>query len=351
MGRRLEGQVYVRMCPYLCGMLVAHLYHTKLRNGEKAVAAPSRPHAVERMLSTEAGAVSDTVALLPHRTEAGDDVVMPEPASADPQLSAGSTVVAWTGAAAARTDMGELMPVAGFVTGYKESVDVVQLQRTATAAAVLTVVPAAASCNDDGTAAASSSMVPAVDVEMAVPLARDVNEVADTEYAAAHSGEATPAPRPCWVQLLWFAGIAVSLALMMLDVGFGGGYNWADVDPTWYLLYLVFHRSMFGAGVAFLIFCALAVRRRDGTAIYAVVCAYRWLSSCRPLFVVAQLSYSMYLVHLILMYAHMMVQPLLQFSWWRFLEHCVENFAASALLALLLFVFVEKPLMNLRVGG
>jgi peptidoglycan/LPS O-acetylase OafA/YrhL len=152
-------------------------------------------------------------------------------------------------------------------------------------------------------------------------------------------------PRPFWVQLLWFGGLAVALAVMVLEV-----YWWqqGEMTPAVRLMHIALHRSLFGASTVFLISAALAVRRGDGLLIDATMRAYRWLMGTRFFFVFATLSYPMYLIHVPIMVGFVMWRNLKEITMGLYLSLWAEHIAMVFVLALLLHLFVEKPWMNMR---
>jgi len=114
------------------------------------------------------------------------------------------------------------------------------------------------------------------------------------------------------------------------------------------VVFLMLRGSLTGAGAAFLIFAALCIGGQDGVVLHGLMRGYRWLMSCRLAFIGANLAYGIYLVHIILIQVHQTIRPLEWMTFWRFLELFFENSVGSALVALVLFLLVEKPIMNMR---
>lgn len=153
--------------------------------------------------------------------------------------------------------------------------------------------------------------------------------------------------QPMWVQLAWLGAIVVALGLMIIEIYFGHAYV-GPFSPFWKLMYITFHRTLYGAATVVLISGVLIVRSGDGRIIHGLMRAYDWVMGLRFFYVFATMSYTMYLIHVILMVGHVMIRPTIELTFWRFIEFWLEHIAMSFVVALPLHLFVEKPWMNMR---
>lgn len=142
--------------------------------------------------------------------------------------------------------------------------------------------------------------------------------------------------------LLAFAVAVAVLVTPVLDPRY-------DAWPWLGWLYEIFARNLFGAAVAFLILTCL-----EGSALSRVL---NGVFANRVWYPLAQLSYSMYLVHVVPIailvqvgVSAMQKNPrYMAYTHWQALaEISLYSFLLTVLLALVIYLLIERPVMNLR---
>ena len=123
-----------------------------------------------------------------------------------------------------------------------------------------------------------------------------------------------------------------------------------DEYQTMHILYYIFNRNLFSIGIGIIIMAMLLQQ-------HVLANAMRNVFSLSFLYPFATLSYSLYLIHLVVM---ALVIPALinltvmmpeQYSW-SIGETLLYGFIISSILSMaiatLMYLFIEKPIMNLR---
>ena len=142
----------------------------------------------------------------------------------------------------------------------------------------------------------------------------------------------------------------VALGLIVFFLVFPAFSPAYDAYQTLHIWYYIFNHTLFAVGVGILIIAMLLQQSWLANA-------FRWFFSLSFWYPIASLSYSLYLIHLVVM---ILVIPAMvnltiampeQYSW-AMGEVLVYGFIISSLLsfaiAILMYLFIEKPVMNLR---
>ena len=149
---------------------------------------------------------------------------------------------------------------------------------------------------------------------------------------------------------LGVASTVIGLVLVIFFMAFASYLPAYDEYQTMHVLYYIFNRNLFSVGI--------------GIIIMAMLLQQHWLSNAlRKIFSVpflypfATLSYSLYLIHLVVMAA--VIPALINLTItmpaeypWSMIETLLYGFIISTVLSLaiaaLMYLFIEKPVMNLR---
>ena len=144
---------------------------------------------------------------------------------------------------------------------------------------------------------------------------------------------------------LTFFAIAIVLFLSFAPV-FHPDVHW----PQWFVqLYMVFNRTLFGLGLAWLTLIAL-YSLGTGNWIHKLLASRLW-------YPFAQLSYSMYLFHvaaivmvLFNVQVNMEAREMLfsELSFWQLLSLMLLVTPVTMVIAILTYLLIERPFMNLR---
>ena len=142
----------------------------------------------------------------------------------------------------------------------------------------------------------------------------------------------------------------VALGLIVFFMVFPAFSLAYDAYQTLHIWYYIFNHTLFAVGVGILIIAMLLQQSWLANA-------FRWFFSLPFWYPIASLSYSLYLIHLVVM---ILVIPAMvnltiampeQYSW-AMGEVLLVGFIISSLLsfaiAILMYLFIEKPVMNLR---
>jgi peptidoglycan/LPS O-acetylase OafA/YrhL len=119
---------------------------------------------------------------------------------------------------------------------------------------------------------------------------------------------------------------------------------------TFNIVYYIVNRNLFSLGIGFIIIAMLLQQ-------HAIANALRTFFSYTFWYPIASLSYSIYLIHLVVMVA--VIPALIDLTVtmpnqypWSMGEILAYGFVASSMLsfliAMLMYLFIEKPIMNLR---
>jgi peptidoglycan/LPS O-acetylase OafA/YrhL len=141
-------------------------------------------------------------------------------------------------------------------------------------------------------------------------------------------------------------GVSLIVFFMMFPV-FSHEY---DANQTLHVLYYIFNHTLFAAGVGVLIIAMLLQQHR-------IASAFRWFFSLPFWFPIASLSYSLYLIHLVVMV--IVIPAILHLTMtmpetypWSMGQILLYGFIVSGILSMaiaaLMYLFIEKPIMNLR---
>lgn len=123
-----------------------------------------------------------------------------------------------------------------------------------------------------------------------------------------------------------------------------------DQYPTLNILYYIFNRTLFSMGIGFIILAMLLQQ-------HVIANTMRKFFSLEFWYPIASLSYSLYLIHLVVMIVvipaiiNLTVTMPAQYPW-SMGEVLLYGFVISSILsfaiAILMYLFIEKPIMNLR---
>lgn len=146
--------------------------------------------------------------------------------------------------------------------------------------------------------------------------------------------------------VLTVIGVGLILFFMVFPV-FSQAY---DANQTLHILYYIFNHTLFAVGVGILIIAMLLQQ-------HPIAGVFRWFFSLPFWFPIASLSYSLYLIHLVVMV--IVIPAILHLTMtmpeaypWAMGQILLYGFIVSAILSLaiaaLMYLFIEKPIMNLR---
>lgn len=140
------------------------------------------------------------------------------------------------------------------------------------------------------------------------------------------------------------------LALIIFFMAFASYLPTYDEYQAMHVLYYIFNRNLFSVGIGIIIIAMLLQQ-------HALANAMRKVFSVSFLYPFATLSYSLYLIHLVVMaivipaLINLTVMMPEQYSW-SMAETLIYGFIVSSVLSMaiatLMYVFIEKPIMNLR---
>ena len=142
----------------------------------------------------------------------------------------------------------------------------------------------------------------------------------------------------------------LGLVLILFFMGFASYLPIYDEYQTGHVLYYIFNRNLFSVGVGILIMAMLLQQ-------HVITDVIRWFFSLSIWYPFATLSYSLYLIHLVVMVA--VIPALINLTLtmpaeypWTMAETLFYGFVISTVLSLaiatLMYLFIEKPVMNLR---
>ncbi|MFM9835992.1 MAG: acyltransferase family protein [Methylophilaceae bacterium] len=123
-----------------------------------------------------------------------------------------------------------------------------------------------------------------------------------------------------------------------------------DANQTLHILYYIFNHTLFAVGVGILIIALLLQQHR-------LAATFRWFFSLPFWYPIATLSYSLYLIHLVVMV--IVIPAILHLTMtmpeaypWSMGQILLYGFVISTILSMfiasLMYLFIEKPIMNLR---
>lgn len=146
--------------------------------------------------------------------------------------------------------------------------------------------------------------------------------------------------------LLTVVGLALVVFFMAFPV-FSTDY---DQHQTFNIAYYIVNRNLFSLGIGFIIIAMLLQQHFIANALRAFFSLPFW-------YPIASLSYSLYLIHLVVMIVvipaiiNLTVMMPIQYPW-SMGEILLYGFLVSSILsfvfAILMYLFIEKPIMNLR---
>jgi len=145
---------------------------------------------------------------------------------------------------------------------------------------------------------------------------------------------------------LTFFGVALMVFFMVFPA-FSPAY---DAYQTMHNLYYIFNHTLFAVGVGILIIAMLLQK-------HWLANGFKWFFSLPFWYPIASLSYSLYLIHLVVMI--LVIPALVKLTMtmpaqypWSMGEVLLYGFIVSSVLsfaiATLMYLFIEKPVMNLR---
>ncbi|MFW5440561.1 MAG: acyltransferase family protein [Methylophilaceae bacterium] len=142
----------------------------------------------------------------------------------------------------------------------------------------------------------------------------------------------------------------VGVFLVVFFMAFPAFSTSFDQYPTLNILYYIFNRTLFSLGIGFIIVAMLLQQ-------HVIANVMRKFFSLAFWYPIASLSYSLYLIHLVVMIVvipaivNLTVTMLEQYPW-SMGEILLIGFIVSSILsfaiATLMYLFIEKPIMNLR---
>ena len=141
-------------------------------------------------------------------------------------------------------------------------------------------------------------------------------------------------------------GVALIVFFMAFPV-FSHAY---DANQALHIFYYIFNHTLFAVGVGILILAMLLQQHRLAGGL-------RWFFSLPFWYPIASLSYSLYLIHLVVMI--MVIPAILHLTMtmpevypWSMGQILLYGFIISSVLSMaiaaLMYLFIEKPIMNLR---
>jgi peptidoglycan/LPS O-acetylase OafA/YrhL len=142
----------------------------------------------------------------------------------------------------------------------------------------------------------------------------------------------------------------IGLALVIFFMAFASYLPVYDEYQTIHILYYIFNRNLFSIGIGIIIMAMLLQQ-------HFITNAMRKVFSASFLYPFATLSYSLYLIHLVVMAA--VIPALINLTItmpaeypWSMSETLIYGFVISTVLSMaiatLMYLFIEKPVMNLR---
>jgi len=138
--------------------------------------------------------------------------------------------------------------------------------------------------------------------------------------------------------------------LALFFMGFPAFSMSFDAYPTLNILYYIFNRTLFSLGIGLMILAMLLQQ-------HVIANALRKFFSMAFWYPIASLSYSLYLIHLVVMIVVIPAMINLSITMpvaypWSMREVLLYGFIVSSVLsfaiAALMYLFIEKPIMNLR---
>ena len=146
--------------------------------------------------------------------------------------------------------------------------------------------------------------------------------------------------------LMTVLGVALIVFFMAFPV-FSHAY---DANQALHIFYYIFNHTLFAVGVGILILAMLLQQHRLAGGL-------RWFFSLPFWYPIASLSYSLYLIHLVVMI--MVIPAILHLTMtmpevypWSMGQILLYGFIISSVLSMaiaaLMYLFIEKPIMNLR---
>lgn len=142
----------------------------------------------------------------------------------------------------------------------------------------------------------------------------------------------------------------VGVSLIVFFMAFPAFSHAYDHNQTLHILYYIFNHTLFSVGVGILIIAMLLQQ-------HSIAGVFRWFFSLPFWFPIASLSYSLYLIHLVVMV--IVIPAILHLTMtmpevypWTMGQILLYGFIVSAILsmfiAVVMYLFIEKPIMNLR---
>ncbi|MGQ0442146.1 MAG: acyltransferase family protein [Methylophilaceae bacterium] len=148
-------------------------------------------------------------------------------------------------------------------------------------------------------------------------------------------------------------GLAMTLlgvSLVVFFMAFPAFSHEYDAYQTLHVLYYIFNHTLFALGVGILIIAMLLQQ-------HLIANVFRWFFSLSFWYPIASLSYSLYLIHLVVMVIvipailHLTISMPVAYPW-SMGQILLYGFIMSTLLSLaisaLMYLLIEKPIMNLR---
>ncbi len=142
----------------------------------------------------------------------------------------------------------------------------------------------------------------------------------------------------------------IGLILVIFFMAFASYLPVYDEYQTMHILYYIFNRNLFSVGIGIIIIAMLLQQ-------HGLANIMRKLLSAPFLYPFATLSYSLYLIHLVVMalvipaLINLTVMMPAQYPW-SMAETLIYGFIISSILSMtiatLMYLFIEKPIMNLR---
>jgi len=142
----------------------------------------------------------------------------------------------------------------------------------------------------------------------------------------------------------------IGIAMVVFFMGFANYLPIYDDYQTLHVLYYIFNRNLFSVGIGIIIIAMLLQTNLIATVMRSFFSLPFW-------YPFATLSYSLYLIHLVVMSAVIPALVNLTITMpteypWSMAETLVYGFVISTVLSLaiaaLMYLFIEKPVMNLR---
>jgi peptidoglycan/LPS O-acetylase OafA/YrhL len=149
---------------------------------------------------------------------------------------------------------------------------------------------------------------------------------------------------------LGLATTFLGVAMIVFFMAFGNYLPVYDDHQTMHILYYIFNRNLFSAGIGIIIIAMLLQQ-------HVIAASMRRFFSLPLWYPFATLSYSLYLIHLVVMAA--VIPALINLTImmpaeypWSMGQTLLYGFVVSTILSMaiaaLMYLFIEKPVMNLR---